>query len=110
MLLLVPTGDPPSPRSASPMSRRRTPSLRLVGKTLDLGSVGAGLGARYRYNELEGEGAVASSIFCWLRRTGELKLCPSAAPSESDIRVPARALSAAKQGRVERPSVAGPPA
>ena len=45
------------------MSRRRTPSLRLVGKTLDLGSVGAGLGARYRYNELEGEGLSPSQSF-----------------------------------------------
>ena len=68
------------------------------------------MGARYRHNELEGEGAVAFSIFCWLRRTGELKLCPSAAPSESDIRVPARVLSAAEQGGAERPGAAGSPA
>ena len=34
----------------------------------------------------------------------------SAAPSGSDIRVPARALSAAKQGRAERPGAAGSPA
>ena len=67
------------------MSRRRTPSLRLVGKTLDLGSVGAGLGARYRYNELEGEGAVAFSIFCWLRRVYICRACilhTSSAPSQ----------------------------
>ena len=55
----------------------------------------------------KGEEAVASSVFCWLRRTGGLKLRLSAAPSGSDIRVPARALSAAKQGRAERPGAAG---
>lgn len=31
-------------------------------------------------------------------------------PSGSDIRVPSRALSAAKQGRAERPGAAGSPA
>ena len=77
MFLLVPTGDPPSLRFGHPDVTTEDTIPPPACKTLDLGSVGAGLGARYRHNELEGEGAVAFSVFCWLRQTCFVRLAPT---------------------------------
>ena len=78
--LLVPTGDPPSLRSGTLMSRRRTPSLCPVGKTLDPGSVRAGLVCDTGITNWRGRGAVAFSAFCWLRQACFVTLAPLRVP------------------------------
>ena len=64
----------------SPMSLRRAPSLRPVGKTLDPGSVRAGLVCDTGITNWRGRGAVAFSAFCWLRQACFVTLAPLRVP------------------------------